>query len=116
MDGQLDTPLISMLERKLSPSTGETGKGATFTRVDADVIDRLIQKEDTKREVLEAERGDRLSTIFNSQMPRTDKLDFHVETQALGEDALPVMLTQSEYMRRMPASSPECRSTVICPT
>ena len=93
MNGQLDTPLISMLERKLEKTT--------FTRVDADVIDRLIKKEDTKREVLEAERGDRLSTIFNSQMPRTDKLDFHVETQALGEDALPVMLTQSEYMRRM---------------
>ena len=93
MDGQLDTPLVSMLERKLEKTT--------FTRVDADVIDRLIQKEDTKREVLEAERGDRLSAIFNSQMPRTDKLDFHVETQALGEEALPVMLTQSEYMRRM---------------
>ena len=93
MDGQLDTPLVSMLERKLEKST--------FTRVDADVIDRLIQKEDTKREVLEAERGDRLSEVFRSQMPRTDKLDFHVETQALGEDALPVMLTQSEYMRRM---------------
>ena len=93
MDGQLDTPLISMLERKLEKTT--------FTRVDADVIDRLIQKEDTKRELLEAERADRLTAIFNSQMPRTDKLDFHVEAQALGEEALPVMLTQSEYMRRM---------------
>ena len=93
MDGQLDTPLISMLERKLEKTT--------FTRVDADVIDRLIQKEDTKRDVLEAERADRLTTIFNSQMPRTDKLDFHVEAQALGEDQLPVMITQSEYMRRM---------------
>ena len=93
MNGQLDTPLISMLERKLEKTT--------FTRVDADVIDRLIQKEETKRELLEAERADRLTAIFNSQMPRTDKLDFHVEAQALGEDALPVMLTQSEYMRRM---------------
>ncbi|MDE5786974.1 MAG: molecular chaperone HtpG, partial [Bacteroidaceae bacterium] len=93
MDGQLDTPLISMLERKLEKTT--------FTRVDADVIDRLIQKEETKREPLEAERSDRLTNIFNSQMPRTGKLDFHVEAQALGEDALPVMLTQSEYMRRM---------------
>ena len=93
MDGQLDTPLISMLERKLEKTT--------FTRVDADVIDRLIQKEETKRDVLEAERADRLTTIFNSQMPRTDKLDFHVEAQALGEDQLPVMITQSEYMRRM---------------
>ncbi|MBQ6190336.1 MAG: molecular chaperone HtpG [Bacteroidaceae bacterium] len=93
MNGQLDTPLISMLERKLEKTT--------FTRVDADVIDRLIQKEETKRELLEAERADRLTAIFNSQMPRTDKLDFHVEAQALGEDTLPVMLTQSEYMRRM---------------
>ena len=93
MNGQLDTPLISMLERKLEKTT--------FTRVDADVIDRLIQKEETKRELLEAERADRLTAIFNSQMPRTDKLDFHVEAQALGEDTHPVMLTQSEYMRRM---------------
>lgn len=93
MDGQLDTPLVSMLERKLEKST--------FTRVDSDVVDRLIQKEETKRDLLEAERGDKLSSIFNSQMPRTEKLDFHVEAQALGEDQLPVMLTQSEYMRRM---------------
>ena len=93
MDGQLDTPLTSMLERKLEKTT--------FTRVDADVIDRLIQKEDTKRELLEAERADKLTHIFNSQMPRTDKVDYHVEAQPLGEDQLPVMITQSEYMRRM---------------
>lgn len=93
MDGQLDTPLTSMLERKLEKTT--------FTRVDADVIDRLIQKEDTKRELLEAERADKLTHLFNSQMPRTDKVDYHVEAQPLGEDQLPVMITQSEYMRRM---------------
>ena len=93
MNGQLDTPLVGMLERKLEKST--------FTRVDGDVIDRLIQKEETKRNLLDAERGDKLSSIFNSQMPRTDKTDFHVEVQALGEDQLPIMITQSEYMRRM---------------
>ncbi len=93
MDGQLDTPLLQMLEQKLEK--------ATFTRVDSDVVDRLIQKEETKRDVLEAERGDNLSSIFRSQMHKTDKTDFHVEVQALGEDALPVMITQSEYMRRM---------------
>lgn len=93
LDGQLDTPLVSMLERKLEKTT--------FTRVDADVIDRLIQKEETKRDVIEAERGDNLSTIFRTQMPKTDKTEFHVEVQPLGEDALPVMITQSEYMRRM---------------
>jgi len=93
MDGQLDTPLLQMLESKLEKTT--------FTRVDADVVDRLIQKEDTKRTVLEAERSDNLSAIFKSQMPKTDKTEYHVEAQALGEDALPVMITQSEYMRRM---------------
>lgn len=93
MDGQLDTPLVAMLERKLEKST--------FTRVDADVIDRLIQKEDNQRTVLEAERADKLSSIFNSQMPRTDKVDFHVEAQALGDEQLPILITQSEYMRRM---------------
>ncbi len=93
MDGQLDTHLVSMLERKLDKTT--------FSRVDGDVLERLIQKDDTKREELETERGRKLSTIFNSQMPRTDKLDFYVETKAMGEDALPVMLVQSEYMRRM---------------
>lgn len=93
MDGQLDTPLMAMLERKLEKTT--------FTRVDADVIDRLIKKEETKRELLEAERADKLSSLFNSQMPRNDKVDYHVEAQPLGEDQLPVMITQSEYMRRM---------------
>ena len=93
MDGQLDTPLVSMLERKLEKTT--------FTRVDADVIDRLIQKEETKRDLLEAERSDRLASIFKSLLPRTEKTDYHVEVQALGADQLPVMITQSEYMRRM---------------
>ena len=93
MDGQLDTPLMAMLERKLEKTT--------FTRVEADVIDRLIKKEDTERALLEAERADKLSSLFNSQMPRTDKVDYHVEAQPLGEDQLPVMITQSEYMRRM---------------
>ncbi|MBQ0049225.1 MAG: molecular chaperone HtpG [Bacteroidales bacterium] len=93
MDGQLDTPLVGMLERKLEKSS--------FTRVDSDVIDRLIQKEETKRELLDAQRSDKLSTIFRTQMPKTDKTEFHVEVQALGADSLPVMITQSEYMRRM---------------
>ena len=93
MDGQLDTPLVGMLERKLEKTT--------FTRVDADVIERLIQKEETKRDLLEAERSDKLSSIFKSLLPRTEKTDFHVEVQALGEDQLPVIITQSEYMRRM---------------
>ena len=93
MDGQLDIPLVSMLERKLEKTT--------FTRVDADVIDRLIEKKDQKHEELEPERGEKLSSIFSSQVPRTNKMDFHVEVKALGEGQLPVIITQSEYMRRM---------------
>ncbi|MDE7379156.1 MAG: molecular chaperone HtpG [Paraprevotella sp.] len=92
-DGQLDTPLVSMLERKFEKTR--------FTRVDADAIDRLIAKEDVQRTVLEAERGDKLASLFNSQMPKQDKTEYHVETQALGENASPVIITQSEYMRRM---------------
>lgn len=92
-DGQLDTPLVSMLERKFEKTR--------FTRVDADAIDRLIAKEDVQRTVLEAERGDKLASLFNSQMPKQDKIEYHVETQALGENASPVIITQSEYMRRM---------------
>ena len=93
LDGQLDTPLVQMLERKLEKTA--------FTRVDSDTIDRLIQKEDTQRNAIEAERGDNLSSIFKSQMPKPEKVEFHVEAQALGEESLPVMITQSEYMRRM---------------
>ena len=93
MDGQLDTPLVGMLEQKLEKTT--------ITRVDSDTVDRLILKEDVKKEMLDEERSSKLSTIFNSLMPRTDKTDFHVEAQPMGEDQLPVMITQSEYMRRM---------------
>lgn len=93
LDGQLDTPVVSMLEQKFEKSR--------FTRVDADVIDRLIQKEETQRNKLDAERGDKLSSVFNSQMPKTEKTEFHVEAQAMGESATPVLITQSEYMRRM---------------
>ncbi len=93
MDGQLDTPLVGMLEQKLEKTT--------ITRVDSDTVDRLILKEDVKKEMLDEERSSKLSAIFNSLMPRTDKTDFHVDAQPMGEDQLPVMITQSEYMRRM---------------
>lgn len=93
MDGQLDAPLVGMLERKLEKST--------FTRVDSDVTSRLIQKEDITHEEMDAERSEMLQTVFRSQAPRTSKMDFNVETKALGTDQLPVMMTQSEYMRRM---------------
>ncbi|MCR4993900.1 MAG: molecular chaperone HtpG [Bacteroidales bacterium] len=93
LDGQLDTPLVQMLERKLEKTT--------FTRVDADTIERLIVKEEQKGEELSAERSANLSAVFESQLPKTEKTTYHVETQPMGEDAMPVVITQSEYMRRM---------------
>ena len=93
MDGQLDTPLLQMLERKMEKTT--------FTRVDADVIDRLIQKEEEKGEELEAERSANLSAVFETQMPKADKTSYHVEARAMGAEAMPIVITQSEYMRRM---------------
>ena len=93
MDGQLDMPMASMLEQKLEKSR--------FARVDADIIDRLIQKEDAKKSALEADDRDKLSEVFRSQMPMDGKATFNVDMEALGEQAQPVLITESEYMRRM---------------
>ena len=93
MDGQLDVAMVSMLEQKLEKSR--------FTRVDSDVVDNLIVKEDKKGETLEASKQDAITTAFKSQLPKMDKVEFNVMTQALGENSAPVMITQSEYMRRM---------------
>ncbi|MBO4820564.1 MAG: molecular chaperone HtpG [Prevotella sp.] len=93
MDGDLDTPMVSMLEQKLEKSR--------FTRVDGDVIDRLIVKEDKKESELSDEDTDILSQAFRSQLPAMEKTNIYVEVQALGADTQPVVITQSEYMRRM---------------
>jgi molecular chaperone HtpG len=93
LDGQLDIPVVNMLEQKLEKSS--------FTRVDGDVIEQLIRKEEDKKEELEASKAGNLSTIFQTQMPTIEKANFSVLTKAMGEQAAPVMITQSEYMRRM---------------
>ena len=92
-DGQLDTAVAQMLEQKLEKTK--------FTRVDGDIIDRLIMKEDRKKTGLSVEQTDSLSQVFKSQMPKMEKTEFSVEVQSLGEQAQPVLITQSEYMRRM---------------
>lgn len=97
MEGQLDTPMVNMLEQKLEKSR--------FTRVDADIIDHLIVKEDAKKTDLSKEQSDNLTEVFRSQMPQLDKTEFFVEIQALGEQNQPVLITQNEYMRRMKAMS-----------
>ncbi len=93
LDGQLDVPTVSMLEQKFEKSR--------FTRVDGDIIDRLIMKADAPKKTIEQEVADNLSTVFRTQMPKMDKADFYVEVQNLGEQQQPVVITQSEYMRRM---------------
>ena len=93
MDGQLDVAMVSMLEQKLEKSR--------FTRVDSDVIDNLIVKEDKHQEVLAADKQEAITVAFKSQLPKMEKVEFNVTAQALGENAAPVMITQSEYMRRM---------------
>ena len=93
MDGQLDVPLINMLEQKLEKSH--------FTRVDSDIIDRLIVKEEASHEELAEDKRQVLADIFKSQLPNVPKTDFHIEAKAIGETAAPVIITQAEYMRRM---------------
>lgn len=92
-DGQLDVPSVSMYEQKFEK--------ARFTRVDGDIIDRLIVKDDAKKAELTDDEKDNLSETFRSQMPAIDKTNFNVQVEALGETAQPVIITQSEYMRRM---------------
>lgn len=93
LDGQLDVPMISMLEQKFEKSR--------FTRVDSDTIDRLIIKDENKDSDLDSDSSDNLSQVFRSQMPKLDKTELNIEVQALGDQTLPVLITQSEYMRRM---------------
>ncbi len=98
MNGTLDAPLMNMLEQKLEKSA--------FTRVDADVLERLIPKEDIKEPTEEEKKQyEGLVKVFSDLLkaPEDDKKApaYNVQTQALGADAAPLTLTQSEYMRRM---------------
>ena len=93
LDGQLDVPMVNMLEQKFEKSR--------FTRVDADVIDRLITKDEQKGEELPESKREVLTAVFNGQMPKLQKTEFHVEAQPMGETGAPIVITQSEYMRRM---------------
>lgn len=93
LDGQLDAPLVGLLEQKFEKSR--------FTRVDADVIDRLIAKENNAENALTPQETERLAMVFKAEMPHAEKTEFQVEVQSMGESALPVIITQSEYMRRM---------------
>ena len=91
--GQLDVPLLSMLEQKQEKTR--------YVRVDSDIVNRIIQKEDAPKNNLSVEETDNLSEAFRSQIPTIEKADFTVDVQSLGESFQPVLVTQNEYMRRM---------------
>ncbi len=93
MDGELDVPTASMLEQKFEKSR--------FTRVDSDIVERLIAKADAPKNELDSVVSDNLSEAFRSQLPKLEKAEFHVEVESLGATGSPVVITQSEYMRRM---------------
>ncbi len=93
MDGQLDPAMCNLFEEKFEKSR--------FTRVDSDVVDKLIVKSDEKKEELPEDDKKALTETFKNALPKLDKIEFNIEPQALGETAAPVIMTQSEYMRRM---------------
>ncbi len=91
MDGQLDTHFLNHLEQKMDQSR--------FVRVDADVLEKLIQKEDAQESKLGAEQQRELIPVFESQLPGREH--FSVAFEAMAEEDQPVVITQSEWMRRM---------------
>ena len=93
LDGQLDVPTIQTLEQKFEKSR--------FTRVDSDIIDRLIVQSDAPKSDLNEEQSDNLSAVFRTQLPKIDHTEFMVQVDALGAESRPVVITQNEYMRRM---------------
>ncbi len=93
MDGQLDTPMLGLFEQKFEKSR--------FTRVDSDVVDKLIVKDDVKKEDLSERDKTILTKAFQGSLPKLNKVEFMIDSQSLGESSAPVVITQSEYMRRM---------------
>ena len=92
-DGQLDVALINLLEQKLDKTR--------FSRVDADIVDNLIVKDEHKEQTLSANEIDALTSTFKSQLPTVEKVEFMMMAEAMGANNSPVVITQSEYMRRM---------------
>jgi len=91
LDGQLDVHLINHLETKL--------KESRFVRVDSDVVDKLIQKEELRESKLTVEQQEDLKSVFNLKVKSKEM--YNVVFETLDENDAPVILTQSEFMRRM---------------
>ncbi len=92
-DGELEVPCASLFEQKFEKSR--------FARVDADVINNLIKKEEKPSTDLSADEVESLSLVFKTQLPQIEKTEFVVEVESLGAESMPLVITQSEYMRRM---------------
>ncbi len=94
MNGQLDSHYINWYEQK--------NKDVRFVRVDSDVIDKLIQKEDNLTMALSQAQQEILTPVFESQMPKKDdKINYHITFEAMAANEAPVVITQNEFMRRM---------------
>lgn len=93
MDGHLDPAMVSMLEQKLEKSR--------FVRVDSDIVDKLIQKEEDVKDQLDDMQRELIVSVFKTQLPTLDKVEFNVEAQPMNETSAPITITQNEYMRRM---------------
>ena len=93
LNGQLDAPLLNMLEQKWEKTS--------FARVDGDTLENLIRKADNTPSEADQQLRDNLSSVFSAVLPNVEKAQFHVEASALGANSAPVLVTQSEYMRRM---------------
>jgi len=93
MDGQLDVHVVSQLEQKFEKTR--------FVRVDSDVIEKIIEKENVSKVTLTDDQRDALVTVFDSQVPALDKTNFIVTFEQLSATANPVFITQNEFMRRM---------------
>ena len=102
MDGELDVHAMSQYEQKsYGDGSDESKQMIRFVRVDSDVIENLIQKEDKAKVELTANEEYALRYSFESLLPKTDKTNYVVSLEAVSVDALPVFLTQNEFMRRM---------------
>ena len=93
MDGQLDNHYVNWYESK--------HKDARFVRVDSDVIDKLIQKDETLKMSLSEAQQEIMRPVFESQMPKDEKIHYNISFEAMAADAAPVVITQNEFMRRM---------------
>lgn len=93
LDGQLDSHFIGLLESKIEKSR--------FVRVDSDVVENLIPKENKKSVDISSAERDMLTNIFRERIPHIDKAEFLIQFESISAEANPLVLTRNEYMRRM---------------